>query len=137
MAYIDRAYVPGDEISITTQVQHDAKIAGIEAVYVLEGTESAEIRLTEGKTEGQVPAGTPTIHGKPYLNGQASITGVIAADQAPGVYVLKSVTWTTANRQKLTAQTVPESRIRVAEVPQDIHVNGWQLGGGARVGELE
>lgn len=135
MVFIDREYVPGDKITVKTQISQGANIAGVEAVY--EGPGNQVIVLSKGTTDDSPDVGTPTLHPGPYLEGSVTIEGTIAAEQRPGIYALKSVDWITANKQRLNAHIVPESFIRVTEGPQVAGVNGWELGGGERVGEFE
>ena len=129
-----REYVAGDEITITTTLEHEANIAGITVSYHSESEPHATygaLVLSKGRTDTSrsVYDHSVAVQG-PYLNGEVTLTTTVSPMQRPGTYLLDSIKLLTAGQKEIFVPEVPEDRIRILPEPTDPpHIDRWEVGG--------
>ena len=128
-----RKFVAGDQITITTTLEHEANIAGITVSYHSESEPHATygaLVLSKGRTDTSrsVYDHSVAVQG-PYLNGEVTLTTTVSPVQRPGTYVLDSIKLLTAGHKEILVQEVPDDSIRILPEPTEPpHIDRWEVG---------
>jgi hypothetical protein len=129
-----REFVAADRITVTTNLEHEANIAGITVHYHSEDEPHASygaLALSKGTTDtGKSPWDQSVPLPGPYLRGEVILESAVSPMQRPGTYRLNSIRLLTAGHKEIVVHEVPEDRTGILPEPTDPpRIERWEVVG--------